>query len=420
MVMQLWDAFFSRIAANSKLHLAWCVSGVIGCLLIYGVLQVRRSTAFVLGHISFLEQLEVEICLKIDILSVTLLSWPSITPLALLSTHTSPFSLQERIMVEPFDGERFTYSLFLVLGNRIMTCIVALTLLLANQQDIRPVAPPHAYAAVSVSNVVATFCQYEALKHVSFPLQTLGKCAKMIPVMIWGTLIMRKKYGMKDYLNAAAITLGCTIFLMTGDIKSKHADSDSSLFGIMLMLGYLGFDGFTSTFQDKLFKGYQITIYNQILYVQSFSAGFSILGLLTAGQLGPSFAFVARHPDALASILTLSAAATVGQLFISHTIKTYGALVFATVMTTRQFISILLSCILFAHPLSAGQWVGTGAVFGALYYKALSKKEGHGHGGGGPKEAVSPPVGDVTADGVAKPEEMLPLTSKGSTEPTGN
>lgn len=38
-------------------------------------------------------------------------------------------------------------------------------------QDMRPVAPPYNYAAVSVSNVVATFCQYEALKHVSFPMQ---------------------------------------------------------------------------------------------------------------------------------------------------------------------------------------------------------------------------------------------------------
>lgn len=115
-------------------------------------------------------------------------------------------------------------------------------------------APPYSYAAVSISNVVATFCQYEALKHVSFPLQTLGKCAKMIPVMIWGTLIMRKRYGVKDYVNAAVITLGCTLFLMTGSIKPKRAANDSSTFGIMLMLGYLGFDGFTSTFQDKLFK----------------------------------------------------------------------------------------------------------------------------------------------------------------------
>ena len=30
---------------------------------------------------------------------------------------------------------------------------------------MRPVAPPAAYAAVSLSNVVATSCQYEALRY---------------------------------------------------------------------------------------------------------------------------------------------------------------------------------------------------------------------------------------------------------------
>ena len=277
-------------------------------------------------------------------------------------------------MQEPFGGERFSYSLLLVLCNRVVTVIVAAGLLVANGQELAPVAPPQAYAAVSVSNVVATFCQYEALKHVSFPVQTLGKCAKMIPVMIWGSIIMRKKYNSKDYGVAAAVTLGCSLFIMTGEVTSKHAGSNSSMFGVMLMMGYLAFDGFTSTFQDKLFKGYQMTIFNQIMYVQAFSAGFSTLGLISAGQLGDAISFVMRHPDALGSILTLSTAATVGQLFISHTIKTYGALIFATVMTTRQFISILLSCILFAHPLSLGQWGGTVVVFGALYYKTLSKK----------------------------------------------
>ncbi len=55
----------------------------------------------------------------------------------------------------------------------------------------------------------------------------------------------------------------------------------------------------------------------------------------------------------------LSHAARAGQLFIVHTIKSYGALLFATVMTTRQFLSILLSCILYRHPLTAGQWCVT-------------------------------------------------------------
>jgi hypothetical protein len=66
------------------------------------------------------------------------------------------------------------------------------------------------------SNVVATFCQYEALKYVSFPVQTLGKCAKMIPVMIWGTLVNQKSYKGKDYLIAMMITGGCILFAMTG------------------------------------------------------------------------------------------------------------------------------------------------------------------------------------------------------------
>ena len=45
-----------------------------------------------------------------------------------------------------------------------------------------------------------------------------------------------------------------------------------------------------------------------------------------------------------------------GQLFILHTIKTFGALMFAAVMTTRQFLSILVSSILFNNQLSEGQW----------------------------------------------------------------
>lgn len=134
-------------------------------------------------------------------------------------------------------------------------------------------APITSYAAVSVSNVVATFCQYEALKYVSFPIQTLAKTAKMIPVMIWGTIIMRKVYTAVDYGMAAAITAGCTVFVLTGDVGSgrhhKAADasaaglSDGTL-GLLLMLGYLGFDGFTSTFQDKLFKAYEMSMYNQV------------------------------------------------------------------------------------------------------------------------------------------------------------
>ncbi|KAK9815558.1 hypothetical protein WJX72_005709 [[Myrmecia] bisecta] len=286
--------------------------------------------------------------------------------------------LQERIMTEPYgtEGEVFKFSFFLVLCNRLLTASLAVACLLVHRQDVTPVAPFYSYAAISMSNVVATTCQYEALKFVSFPVQTLGKCAKMIPVMVWGTLIMRKRYGKRDYALAVLITAGCAAFAMTGSLRSKRAAAglSANLYGLALMLGYLAFDGFTSTFQDKLFRGYQMTIYNQILYVNLFSALFSFLGLLTSGQVGEALSFVLRHPESMGSIFMLSLAATTGQLFIVHTIKTFGALLFATVMTTRQFLSILVSCALFGHPLTLGQWAGTSVVFGVLYYKTIASR----------------------------------------------
>jgi solute carrier family 35 (adenosine 3'-phospho 5'-phosphosulfate transporter), member B2 len=75
------------------------------------------------------------------------------------------------------------------------------------------------------------------------------------------------------------------------------------------------------------------------------------------------------------NIMLLSVAATVGQLFIFHTIKTFGALLFATVMTTRQFLSILLSCFIYGHLLTVGQSMSTLVIFGTLYYKNLSSQK---------------------------------------------
>lgn len=287
--------------------------------------------------------------------------------------------LQERIMTRPYsdDGgeEFFKYSVFLVLNNRLLAVCAALCILVAIKGNVKPVAPIYSYATVSASNVVATTCQYEALKYVSFPVQTLGKCAKMIPVMIWGFFINQRRYDAADIGVAALITVGCTIFGLYGDVTNKHASTgaETSWYGGALMLGYLGFDGFTSTFQDKLFKGYHMETYNQMVWVNLCSATISLFWLLSDNSISQAFEFVGRHPSVMGDVIILSTAAMLGQLCILYTIREFGALLFATIMTTRQFISILLSCIIFMHPLTVPQWGGTCMVFGALYYNAFLK-----------------------------------------------
>ena len=165
-----------------------------------------------------------------------------------------------------------------------VVCLSSLAALQVTRQGVALSAPWYSYAGVSLSNVAATSCQYEALKHVSFPVQTLGKCAKTLPVMAWGILMLRKAYQPRDFLLAALLSAGCTLFLLSGSTRSTRSSATSpsslgpGLSGGMLMLGYLGFDGFTSSFQEKLFRGYQMTTLNQMLYVSAYSAAGSLAG----------------------------------------------------------------------------------------------------------------------------------------------
>ncbi|KAJ8642310.1 hypothetical protein MRB53_019004 [Persea americana] len=288
--------------------------------------------------------------------------------------------LQEKIMRVPYgeNKEYFKYSLFLVFCNRITTSAVSAGALLSSKKALEPAVPIYKYCAISISNILTTTCQYEALKYVSFPVQTLAKCAKMIPVMVWGTLIMQKRYKGQDYLLAVLVTFGCSIFILypaSTDISPYNSGRESTVWGIFLMLGYLGFDGFTSTFQDKLFKGYDMDIHNQIFYTTLCSCILSLSGLLIQGHLLLAIDFVYRHRDCFIDIALLSTVATASQFFISYTIRTFGALVFATIMTTRQLVSIMLSCVWFAHPLSWEQWIGALIVFGTLYSKSFLKSK---------------------------------------------
>ena len=55
-----------------------------------------------------------------------------------------------------------------------------------------------------------------------------------------------------------------------------------------------------------------------------------------------------------------------GQLFIFYTIKKFGPVIFTIMMTTRQMISLVVSCMMFGHSLGQSSIVGAVVVFGVL------------------------------------------------------
>ena len=121
-------------------------------------------------------------------------------------------------------------------------------------------------------------------RHVSFPVQTLAKTAKTVPVMLWGATMLRKRYTPSEYALAALVTSGCTLFLVSGESAATvevstgaSSGGGSAAWGGALMAVYLGFDGFTSTFQERLYRGrlyrggQEMTPHHQVLFVTAFS-----------------------------------------------------------------------------------------------------------------------------------------------------
>jgi len=282
--------------------------------------------------------------------------------------------LQERIITMPYGTGKnevyFTDSVFLVFCNRVVAVIFAIIMVGIKGESYANSAPFWKYLAISFSSVYASTCQYEALKYVSFPVQMLGKSFKMMPVMLWGMAISGKRFTVTDWLIAFSVTGGVVEFLMTGPISSSEAGNSS--YGLALLGGFLALDGFTSTFQEKLFKEHTTSKYNQMLYINFGSCCISSFTLVVSGRITAAVGFAFEYPAFLNNAMTLSGAAVAAQWFIYSQVKEFGALVFAATMNVRQVVSILISYAKYGHSITALQVVGLVIIFGALFYKSLS------------------------------------------------
>ena len=104
-------------------------------------------------------------------------------------------ALQERMLTRRYPrktGEFFTYSYFLVFSNRLWTLIFSSFLMWYLKPRLSRSTIIYEYSFPSISNMLSSWCQYEALRYVSFPATTLMKSFKLGPVMLMGKLLGNK------------------------------------------------------------------------------------------------------------------------------------------------------------------------------------------------------------------------------------
>lgn len=294
--------------------------------------------------------------------------------------------LQERMLTREYgNGEYFTYSYGLVFTSRLGGLVLSTALMKFYKVPWAPPGKLYEFALPSVSNMLSSWCQYEALKFVSFPTQMLSKSFKIMPIMLMGSFLGNKKYDFFEYAVALMIGLGNTIFLLSSENLGLGEDSygreegwTGAKVGLVLLGFYLFCDSFTSQWQAHMFSTHPTMSPIQMMFlINCFSTVFSLVTLVHTNELMPFLAFVTTHSEIHLHLILFALSSTVGHLLIYYTIRNFGAVVFAIISTIRILLSIILSNVLYAHPITEMGVVGMIIVFGAAFYRIKRKTEAH-------------------------------------------
>ncbi|KAI1296835.1 Adenosine 3'-phospho 5'-phosphosulfate transporter 1 [Halotydeus destructor] len=304
---------------------------------------------------------------------------------------------QEKIMITAYTVNHntlnattffFKDSQFLVFANRISSTVIGNLVVIMSQ--VLPGsshklelfnAPLYAFAFCSLTNILSSWCQIEALKYIPYPTQVLSKACKIVPVMLMG-YFMKKKYTRNDYIGALVITAGTALFMYEDAKNSPKASKIVSEYnlvaGLSLLALFLFMDAFTSNWQAYIFRENKPSSWEMMAMVNLYSFLLTFTSLLESGTFLSSAKLVLSHTTLLTHFSIMSITSASGQCFIYFTLQRFGPLTFVVVMTVRQVISIIISQQLQGHFISVWAWLGVciifATIFGQTYLKYADKQ----------------------------------------------
>lgn len=233
------------------------------------------------------------------------------------------------------------------------------------------------------------------LGQVAFPVATLAKSSKMVPVMVGQLLVGKASYGLRDYVQVGLICAGTTIVgLATGHGgKGKDLDEMSTIqivLPYLLLVMSLTCDGIVGGYQKKLKgalkeAGMKERNFEMQFVTNSYMCLVAILGMIVSGELMPGLHYLEENTDYFGKILKFAVCSACGQAFIFYTIKNFDSLVCTTVTTTRKVFTVLISVIFAGDDLNEAGWAGLliacSGILGELEHKYSASQKKVSNGG---------------------------------------
>jgi len=167
------------------------------------------------------------------------------------------------------------------------------------------------------------------------------------------------------------IVFGVGLFIYKDGIKS----SQETLWGYLLIMISLLFDGCLGAAQDKMRTVSKPSSLNFMYYVNAWST-LIVIPLLFINYEGWRFIqFCMKHYEVGYYMAITVLMGTAGQYFVSTMISCYGSLPLAIVTTMRKFFTVLFSSLIFGNVLNSRQWAATILIFTVLILDVLFGKK---------------------------------------------
>ena len=157
----------------------------------------------------------------------------------------------------------------------------------------------------------------------------------------------------------------------------KEGEGENHWIGVLLIIVSLLLDGLLGHYEDKAKIKYSISGFCLMRNMTLCSFLFGLLGntfqiiilivlflvTIPSGEFFAAVKFCTTNPSAYVYVLLFSACGSIGQMFIFLTVAKFGSLVFAIVKTTRKFMSIIISILMYNYPFTSLQYIGMTVIF---------------------------------------------------------
>lgn len=185
--------------------------------------------------------------------------------------------------------------------------------------------------------------------------------------MIFGFWVGGKSYAIHKYIFVLLIVFGAVMFLYRPDQKSNtETNLGYILVGVSLLM-----NGCTAGVQEKMRAVARPSPLNLMLFLNSWSSLFLIIGVIVSGEISGFIEFCKKHPEILVQISLILVVGGCGQFFTCTMITNYGVVPCCLVLTIRKFFNVLFSVLYFGNVLTVRQWLATALIFTSLLADAI-------------------------------------------------